>query len=389
MLMRPLAVVALAFVGLACGGSSNTTLEDGGSKEDASSKKDASHDSGSKKDASHESGTEEDASEEGASDASEESDSETDASEDTTEADSSTPAACQDRATAECALMNKCRPTGIQTNYGTEAACVKGLEQNCENSLAAPSNGNNATVTEACAKAFPSWSCADFENDVNIPTACQQQMGSLASGSACAFPGQCTSGFCAIPPNTECGVCAALPAAGDSCAKLTTCGPGLNCVAKTQTCVKLAAKGDACGAGAPCGYELSCVGANATKGTQGTCQAAVETVGATCDPTLNKGAGCDLGAGLTCNTTTLKCAKVSVAATGKPCGTVDDQDALCSAGGTCTAATGMAGTCIAPAAEGKTCADVGGTGCVAPQRCIGLEGGASGTCEFNSAATCM
>lgn len=343
MLMRPLALAALAIVGAACSGSTTTLPKDGGAS-------DAVQDSSSP---------------------------------------ISNTQACMDRATAECALISKCRPSAIQTNYGTVAACVLGVQTNCENALSAPSNGNTATATEACANAYPTWSCADFENNVNIPTACKQQTGTLASTASCAFPGQCESGFCAIPPNTQCGVCADPPMAGASCANLTTCGPGLVCAATTKICTTYVASGGGCGTGAPCGYQLSCVGAVAKTMTQGTCQAAVETVGAACDSTLTTGPGCDLGAGLTCNTTSETCAKASIAATGKPCGTVDDQQALCSAGGACTATSGTAGTCIAAAADGEACDDDGGTGCLSPERCISSEdGGASGKCEFASAATC-
>jgi hypothetical protein len=347
MLMRPLAVVALA---------SNSTAEDGGVKTDASQDGPKTTDSSSPP---------------------------------------SPTQACQDRATAQCALQDKCRPTTIETNYGSEAACVSGVQQNCENSLAAPSNGNTATFVEACAKAFSSWSCDDFENDVNIPTACQQKTGSLESGKGCAFPGQCKTGFCAIPPDAQCGVCADPPKAGASCANLTTCGQGLTCAAKTQTCATFSAKGDACGEGEPCGYQLSCVGANAKDDADadadagsdtGTCQAAVETVGDTCDPTQNKSAGCDLAAGLTCDATTKKCVKFTFAKGKEACG----NEALCSAGGTCTSKTDDAGTCIPAAAEGEIC-DEGnsGTGCLNSERCIASEdGGASGTCEFANAAKC-
>ncbi len=356
MYRRALAVAALAVVGSACSGNTPTVTEtrDDGGADGSSTKADASHDA----------------------------------------APSLTNAqACMDRATAQCALIQKCRPVAVETNYGTLAACVSGLQKNCESSLSAKSNGNNATLTEACAKAYPTWKCADFEDNVNTPTACVQKKGTLKSGGSCAFPGQCETGFCAIPPNTQCGVCADPPASGDSCANLTTCGQSLTCAGATETCTTFAANGEACGAGMPCGYQLSCVAANAKKMITGTCQPAVENVGDACDSTQQTGPGCDLAAGLTCNTSSdagETCQKATIAGTGKPCGTVDDQDALCGAGGTCTAAAGMAGTCIAAAAEGETC-DEGnsGTGCVAPQRCIGSEdGSASGTCAYTSADTC-
>jgi hypothetical protein len=346
MFTRPLAVVALAFVGLACGGSSSTTpSQDGGTKNDGTAG---------------------------------------DSSSGLTNAQ-----ACMDRATAQCALVAQCSIYDLQIRYGTQDACVSGVTQNCINSLEAPSNGNNATLTEACAKAYPTWSCQDFEDNVNPPTACVQKSGTQAAGAACAFPGQCQSAFCAIPPTAACGTCAPLPTAGTSCAELTNCGSGLICDAKSSTCVAYGAMGASCGATAPCGFELSCVGASAKKGTMGTCQAAVLTVGGTCDATQATGPGCATSQGLTCNSMTKQCEKATFSAGGGACGVVDDQDAYCSAGGTCSAAAGMAGTCTAAAATGGSCGGTNG-GCVTPERCIGGSGdsGSGGTCQVGSASTC-
>jgi hypothetical protein len=358
MFMRPLVVVALAFAGSACSGTTSTVAPtDGGAKTDGSQDKD----SGTKPDAAQ------------------------DSSSPPTNAE-----ACMDRATAQCALIEKCRPVSIETNYGTLAACVSGLQENCENSLSAKGNGNDAVFTEACAQAIPTWSCEDFANNVNPPTACAQKTGTLKANAACAFPGQCESGFCAISANAQCGTCKDPPAKGDSCADLTTCGTGFVCAAVVQTCTPFVAKGGKCGSGAPCGYELSGVGVDAKAGIQGTCQESVLKEGAACDATLKTGPSCDIGAGLTCNTSSLTCEKASIALTGKPCGKVNDQEALCAAGGTCTAATGMAGTCIAAAKEGEACDENGGTGCVSPERCVGFSvgGGSSGKCQFASADTC-
>src|SRR5262249_40194972 len=143
------------------------------------------------------------------------------------------------------------------------------------------------------------WACADFLNGTNTPSACAQPTGTIARGQPCSFPGQCQTGFCAIPPGSACGLCAPVPAAGASCAELTSCGQGLECSSDTKACVVPATTvGAACGPGQPCGVGLSCVGAGT--GT-GTCQTSVTQAGAACDPTTQTGAGCDRNSGLVCN----------------------------------------------------------------------------------------
>jgi hypothetical protein len=229
-------------------------------------------------------------------------------------------------------------------------------------------------------------------NDANIPVPCTRKTGTVANGAACAVPGQCQSGFCAILPTSACGVCAPQPAAGDSCAQVSTCGPGLVCTTDTQTCVVLGGQGAPCGMGAPCGAGLSCVGANASQGTLGMCLPAVAQAGATCDPTGQAAAGCDRNQLLTCNTQMKQCAALTVAAAGQPCGTNDvaNQTALCSANGVCTGASaGMPGSCTAAAADGSPCDTQVGPGCMTLSRCItSSDASTTGTCEV-AASTCQ
>jgi hypothetical protein len=301
--------------------------------------------------------------------------------------------ACQDQSHARCTLLQSCSPERIQAQFGDEPTCEQRYTENCVTSLGAPSTGNSATITEGCSQAFASWACTDFLNDENIPPACAQVTGSIATGAACGFPGQCQSGFCAIAPDAACGVCDSPPAAGDSCAQLTTCGAGLVCTTDTFTCVVLAAQGASCGKGAPCGAGLSCVGANASKSIQGTCQTSVAQSGAACDPTGQTSAGCERNQLLTCNTQSKECAALTVAAGGQPCGTndVNDQTALCSANGVCTGqGTGTPptpGTCTAAAADGAACDTVNGPGCMLLSRCVVTsDAGTAGTCQLSSAS---
>jgi hypothetical protein len=297
--------------------------------------------------------------------------------------------ACSDSAHANCTHLAMCAPALVQIRYGDEATCEARIKANCVNALAAPSQGNSATKTESCSQAYASWACPDFVDNVNVPAACVQATGTLASGAPCAFNGQCSTGFCAVAPGSACGTCGAQPAEGASCAQLTACGQGLVCTTDTQTCVVLGTASAACGKGVPCGTGLSCVGADATTGTMGTCQPAEAMAGATCDPTLKTGPSCDRNAGFACNSTTKQCATLVVASGGQPCNAVNGQNTPCAAGGACsTTVAGMMGTCTAAAADGAACDTANGPPCELPARCVTSGSGTAGTCQIPSAAAC-
>ncbi len=320
--------------------------------------------------------------------------------------------ACADNAHARCIQLQSCSATDLQLRYGSESTCETRETDNCTTSLAEPLNGNTPAAVEACAGAYAGWACADYLNDTNIPPACQQQLGPIIDGGSCAIDGQCQSGFCAIPPGSSCGACSGVPKPGDSCAELTSCGPGLACTTDTVLCVAFGARGSACGKGALCGVGLSCVGADLSNGTQGTCRQAGETLGAPCDPTEQLGAGCDRNTGLACNSGAKEadagpegateggaddagttgdagsagrtCQAVIVASAGQPCGDdIDEQPVYCEADGVCTGASGTTpGTCTAAAADGAACNAATGPGCLIPARCI------AGTCQYSGAQSC-
>jgi hypothetical protein len=298
--------------------------------------------------------------------------------------------ACQDRAHALCTRYAGCAPERILVLYGDEPTCEARNASNCTNALSAPSTANTPAATEACAQAYAGWSCTDFIDNENLPTACAPRNGSVAGGGACGFNGQCQSGFCAIAPTSLCGTCATPPAAGDSCAQLTSCGPGLVCTTDTMTCVVLAAQGAACGKGAPCGDGLYCVGEQPTKEVQGSCQPAVEQLGGACDPTGQTGPGCDRNQLLTCDVPTKQCATIAVGVGGQPCGTndVNGQTALCSGNGLCIgSSTGTPGTCTAAAADGAACDTQNGPGCQLLARCVVTsDGETAGTCQLSSSS---
>jgi hypothetical protein len=305
-----------------------------------------------------------------------------------TDSGPSTMTACTDVAMAECAALESCSSTIMQTKYGSVATCQTRMAESCMTALAAPSTGNSAAQTEACARSSPMWSCSNVLGNVSVSAACAQAMGGLASGASCAFPAQCTTGFCAIPLNTACGTCATPPKVGDSCANVPSCGQGLVCLPGSKVCGTNGAAGATCGAEAPCGAHLSCIGAK--KGGLGTCQASEASMGAACDPTLVTGPGCDYDRGLTCNGMSKTCEPLTISSAGGPCDSDNHQFATCSASGTCsTSEAGAIGTCRAAAQDGQPCSTTaGGPGCLPPARCIVTSGGVSGTCQQDDSSTC-
>jgi hypothetical protein len=300
--------------------------------------------------------------------------------------------ACTDRATQYCSRLAACSQERVQQLYGDQPTCVSRQTANCTASLGAPSTGSTPETVEACSQAYAAWDCGDFLSGLNTPSACVQKTGSLATGSPCAAPAQCQTGFCAIVPGASCGVCAATPASGASCAQLTTCGQGMDCTSDTQTCVVEGGQGATCGKGAPCAELFSCQGANDSKGVTGTCQSSLTQPGATCDSTQQTTPACDRNALLTCNTQSKTCSTLVLAAGGQPCGTndVNDQTAVCSANGVCTgASTGTPGTCTAAAADGAECDLTNGPGCMELARCIVTsDGGTAGTCQTLNPSAC-
>jgi hypothetical protein len=306
--------------------------------------------------------------------------------------------ACGDNAHDRCTRLQECSAEQMVVDYGTEGACETRLKLNCLNAISAPSSGNTAARSEACAQAYASESCTDLL-DEKPPAACVQATGLLADGEPCAFPGQCQTGFCAIVPGAGCGTCAAAPVAGASCTTLTTCGQVLTCISSVATCSGFALQGGPCSKSALCGTGLFCVGSTTT--TPGTCEPSVEDAGAPCDPSAKNGPGCDRQQSLTCSSLSKSCVPLPpYAAAGQPCGTIDGVAVVCGGAAACTATAADAGLdasadaspptsiCVGPAADGAECNVITGPGCLSPARCIAADGGASGTCQFPNADLC-
>jgi hypothetical protein len=290
--------------------------------------------------------------------------------------------ACADVVKERCDLVDKCTGgVAITTNYGTAAVCNERGVLACLANFAAPGTGTTAATLEACA--MTSETCADFL-DNNPPAVCLPQPGGVAAGGACGASAQCQSAFCAVPKNAICGVCAAKPKAGDSCASVG-CGQGLTCTKASELCVVPAAAGGACGKDLPCGNGLSCIGASGMM--MGQCLADATAMNAPCDAKV--GPDCEKNLGLYCSPLTKTCAAVTFADATQPCGVLAGGVAACKAGAQCLIPAGQkSGTCIAPAADGAKCDTVAGPPCLRLAECVVTVGSTSGVCTQPDPTSC-
>lgn len=304
--------------------------------------------------------------------------------------------ACADAAAARCNQRSTCsNGTGIARVFGDMTTCLARETLNCQSGLAAKGTGNTPDHVEQCVAALKTESCADYFAG-NVPAACING-GSLADGSACAFPGQCSSTYCTGTADAACGACGPPLASGADCSNGGTCARGQTCFTApgamgTTTCVTEAAAGASCTRAAPCAAGLSCVGMLAMGGT-GTCMAAANSAGASCDPTSRTAPGCDRTIGLFCNATSKSCTAVTFAPNGAACGVGSDGNLVDCAGGVCYGSViggpnPTMGSCKADAPDGAACDTANGPGCVNPARCVTASGVTAGVCTLPAGAAC-
>jgi hypothetical protein len=296
--------------------------------------------------------------------------------------------ACSDSAKATCAKLDQCRHNGTANAYGTLGNCISRVQANCLVALMAPGTGNTPDATESCATAMPMQSCQDYFQG-NPVAACAQKTGSLSNGAACAFNAQCQTGFCGVKKGDLCGTCAPVPAVGDPCVDVTSCGPNRTCT-PMQTCQAWVAVGGMCdGKNLVCAPGSACV--IAAMMTMGTCQAEATMVGGTCDYKRQTGSACDPNLGLFCNNTN-KCVSIMYVKAGGNCGSLNmgAADGTCTGGAGCySAGAGMQAMCIALGQEGDACDLAVGPGCMSPGRCVVSGAGNAGTCTLPDPTMCM
>jgi hypothetical protein len=288
--------------------------------------------------------------------------------------------ACTDLANTRCNMRMMCGPGTLQRIYGDMTTCLAREKLGCLNALAAPSTGNSPSATESCVAAYGSLGCADFLAG-NPPSACVYS-GSIATGAACAFNGQCSTTYCTNNTTAACGTCG-MPTG--SCTD-TGCARGQQCV--NDACVTPATLDSPCDPDHPCAADLSCVGA--IMGQSGTCQQAVSNLGGNCSPGATDGAACDAKQELFCNTKSKVCQNIAYVGDGMPCGVLTDGSfAICLQSGTCVlAGTSKMGTCKAAAPDGGECNTATGVGCMPPAKCVISDSGTVGQCQVADATKC-
>jgi hypothetical protein len=304
---------------------------------------------------------------------------------------------CSEYAQAYCNMRQSCSNGELITrDWGDMTTCLTRETLACNDGLGAPHTGQTKALIEQCTAAMPSYACADIL-DNNLPDVCNA-MGPGATGAPCTFNAQCATGYCSNDRYTTCGTCAAPPATQSSCAT-SNCGHQQACIWNEKVinlCEPYVPSGAACGAyGNPlCQADLTCAGASSATGQEGTCQAPVGTVGATCG-SQNMNLGCDNTIGLWCigNSGGASCISVNYAGDGMPCGYVAGGVTEC-ASGTCYSSGGpyftyvgpSTGTCKAYAADGLACDTAVGPECLSPARCVTSGGATTGICTVPTAS---
>ena len=298
--------------------------------------------------------------------------------------------ACNAQSAANCALRDSCTDGfANQLTYGSADLCVSQATQGCIANMGAIGTGNSTAHINGCAAAYPTEWCTDYWDGNTVP-ACRSAEGVRANGAGCGVNSQCSSGFCDVGADAECGTCAPLPSPGDPCRTSSNCVYGLSCPivapATSGVCTVRGTIGSPCDDFQLCQGGLTCIGANTSAAVLGTCQEGQTTVGAACN--TQTGPGCDGEIYLHCSAGT--CQREIVASAGQPCGDLAGLAyAQCGTGGLCVKPLGSSmGTCVGAAANGAACDSVAGPPCLSPAKCIAADGGSSGTCVFPDPASC-
>jgi hypothetical protein len=298
--------------------------------------------------------------------------------------------ACADQANAFCERLGTCAPYSMKQAYGDAATCIAREKQSCLPGFNSVGTSRSPAKTQACADGVSTMSCDTYlyAYSNHVPDACMTKPGALPDGAACGGSSQCSSTRCSFT-STSCGVCADRAPVGAACTVNSGCEFGLLCVLTdpaldVRVCVKPAEEGEPCNTSIPCRGknvgELRCIGATAT--TMGVCRKPVG-LGAACDPIDNL---CDWWwVGVNCDPTTNTCQPIQLVGAGQPCGTINNADVECAAGGVCdiTDTTNNVGTCKPPLADGSPC-DPNSTVdlCLWPSSCT------DGVCKMGDPAAC-
>ncbi len=268
--------------------------------------------------------------------------------------------ACSQAADALCQKFDACSHVYVQIAYADVATCKTRALGNCTGNLAATGQSNTPARTAACATALSSISCDDLFAG-KLPPDCNPTAGQVKTGSTCGDDSQCASTFCGNGTDV-CASCAVAPSEGgacvnDKCPSGLVCAGNLcvrpggngdacsatkpcrtNLVCANGTCSAGGKGGDACDPSVKTGTPCSLTDGFFCNPTSSKCDA-IKTAAA--------GEACGLvnGAGYLCNSTTY-CKKATPAATsgtcvarasdGAGCSTDESQGAPCLTGAICS-----------------------------------------------------
>lgn len=175
-------------------------------------------------------------------------------------------AACDQTALLYCRRYFACFPDGAQQVYGSEQACAADDAMACRVIANLPDvEKMSVDHWAACNRALAMLTCEAFDGALATEQACQPIPGVRPTGQSCVASGQCSSGFCKVPPGPDsagpddlavCGTCTPAPAEGDACTEWYECGD-LSC--SGGKCTKPQGEGSPCADSVGCKGSLVCI----------------------------------------------------------------------------------------------------------------------------------
>ena len=230
---------------------------------------------------------------------------------------------------------------------------MKGEQTLCEHELKV--NGFvNVAPPQSCQDAYTNAACTGAQTPAELTKDECIRKGTLETGTACEYDGQCKTGNC-FAPHGGCGTCSAFGVEGADCSLTTLkCAPGLVC--GDGKCRKLSALGETC-VKTSCAFPNKCVG--------GTCVAPLTD---TTQCTLN--ASNDDPCEHRCISNTCGPNPSKFVKAGEKCG---EANLFCPAGTSCHGPTSDNRTCVLDAFAGEACDDDKGPECASSLTCVNAK----------------
>jgi hypothetical protein len=285
--------------------------------------------------------------------------------------DMSPASVCAFYAERDCAIFERCYPSGITKSYNDVATCRDRIARSCELRLTATGTNETADRVMACAEALASLACDTFFDRNRWPESCSLRQGKLADGAGCVAAGQCQGRHCLFWQGERCGQCTTVSPAGAACMSHFECLNGMPCV--NGVCTLHSSLGEPCDGERWCVTGLICKTGDTSDA--GTCEKLLPA-GLACDPHSRDGDACDNTKGLACNEGTRTC--------GPPTYGLGEIGARCAIPSECAAVSycNPQGVCQARPREGERCL-AGESDCLGPARCY------QGTCVSRDPAVCQ